>query len=129
MYRLVVLVYAQYAQGGIVMEMDGRIMLRVPDGLLDRIDAVRGGETRSGFIRGAVEVALGVEVRREPERKKISSVPADQIVLLALVRKRVLSSRDAEKALGWLGLRYGNAERGLLKAGLIEVRDGVLVEA
>lgn len=52
---------------------------------------------------------------------------ADQAALLALLSKKPLRSRDAEKAMAWLGLRYRNAESGLLGRGAIAVVDGLLV--
>ncbi|WP_264753953.1 hypothetical protein [Tritonibacter mobilis] len=38
-----------------------------------------------------------------------------------------MTSRQAEAELGWLGLRYSNAEKSLIAADLVVVQDGVLV--
>lgn len=79
--------------------------------------------------------AVGGPPAMPPEPKKNSlKVPtekvvhsADQAALLALLSKKPLRSRDAEKAMAWMGLRYVNAERGLLGKGAIAVVDGLLV--
>ena len=42
------------------MEMGSRVFsLRLDDGLIDRLDAVCGDRGRNGFIRDAIEAALG----------------------------------------------------------------------
>lgn len=38
-----------------------------------------------------------------------------------------MSSRDADRAMGWMGLRYSKAEGQLLLAGLIRLEGGLLV--
>jgi len=125
------------------------ISIRLDEGLLERVDGT--GLKRSEFIRDAVEAALDgsvqkVHVATVPKKNSIagsgsklsgvaevgvSSVPsgraADQAVVLSLLRKKRLTSRQAEQAMGWAGLRYGNAEKALLSSGAVAVVDGALV--
>lgn len=49
--------------------------------------------------------------------KPVSPRAADIEALRALIGEKRLTSRQAEQAMGWLGLRYANAEKGLLQSG------------
>tara|TARA_R110000851_G_scaffold308778_1_gene467883 strand:+ start:20203 stop:20697 length:495 start_codon:yes stop_codon:yes gene_type:complete len=68
-----------------------------------------------------------------PDPKKNSlqgsadKLTVDQKVILSALREKSRSSRDLEKRLAWLGLRYSNAEKSLLGRGLIAVVGGMLV--
>lgn len=105
------------------------MQVRFPDGTFDLIDAV--SDNRSCFIRDAVSAALGGGGVRRVPRKKNSNVSsgrgADAAVLLEALRKRSMSSREAEKLMGWLGLRYANAEKRLLQDGSVYSDGGILV--
>lgn len=52
---------------------------------------------------------------------------ADAAAVLAVIRSKPMSSRQVEAAMGWLGLRYSNAEKLLLRSGAVAVVDGHLV--
>ena len=134
---------------------DDVMKVRFGDGTFARIDAV--ASNRSEFIRGAVEAALGgdttsvekpasVPVRKSVPQKKNSIVPssdkaavnpklaaapsgrqADAAAVLGVIRSKRLTSRQAEAEMGWLGLRYANAEKLLLSSGAAAVVDGHLV--
>ena len=129
--------------------------IRFDPDLMARVDARPEG--RSEFIRAAAEAALGVPFAGAVNGpvaggKKKSFVPpdpdpvqvaidtakarpavarsgrkADAAELLAVIRSKRLSPRQAEAEMGWLGLRYGNAEKLLLSSGAAVVVDGVLV--
>lgn len=62
---------------------------------------------------------------RQPVKK--DGLRPDAEVLLASIRKRRWTSKQHEKEMGWLGLRFARAEGDLFQAGLIEVDNGVLV--
>ena len=125
--------------------------VRLDEDLIARLEGV--GEKRSDFVRAAIEAALGVggldapvaaksvkkvDMASAPKKNSIA-VPvekatsvsgfrvADEEALVALLRKRPLSSRDAERSMAWLGLRYPNAEKALLSSGRVAVVDGLLV--
>lgn len=135
------------------MKYPEKHLLKLPVGTLASIDAV--ATNRSEFVRDAIGVALvdiGIpdstpktvaasnmrKVDTAPVVKKNSlqipvsevSVPsgrqADAAVVLVALRKRSMSSRDAEKSMAWLGLRYLNAEKLLLSSGAVAVVDGLL---
>ena len=129
--------------------------IRFDPDLMARVDARPEG--RSEFIRAAAEAALGVPFAGAVNGpvaggKKKSFVPpdpdpvqvaidtakarpavarsgrqADAAELLAVIRSKRLSPRQAEAEMGWLGLRYGNAEKLLLSSRAAVVVDGVLV--
>jgi hypothetical protein len=128
--------------------------IRFDPDLMARFDARPEG--RSEFIRAAAEAALGLPFAGALNgpaagAKKKSFVPpdpdpvqaaidtakarpvarsgrqADAAELLAMIRSKRLSPRQAEAEMGWLGLRYGNAEKLLLSSGAAVVVDGVLV--
>lgn len=63
-----------------------------------------------------------------PDAEKNSfECSADQKVILSALRAKSRTSRDLEKRLGWLGLRYSNAEKVLLGCGMIAVVGGMMV--
>lgn len=98
----------------------GLVSVRLSDDVLNRIGAV--SSNRSDFIRDAIEAAL---VRADG---KNSLLTEDQRDLLALVRQEgSVGARGLEARLGWGGLRYQRAERGLSAAGLIRFEGGRLV--
>lgn len=109
------------------------MQVRFPDGTFAAIDAV--ATVRSEFIRGAVADALDGpgRIKRAPKKSEIraTSVPspreADKAALLEALRARRMSSREAEAAMGWPGLRYRNAERDLMASGKVLAQGGVLV--
>lgn len=129
------------------------MQVRFPDGTFAAIDAVCSN--RSEFIRYAVAEALkaGSGQRAKTDapaiaERAVKEVPAkrlrskknfdgqavstdglrpDAAALLEALRKKRMSPKDAEKAMGWLGLRYSKAEGQLLLAGVVRVEGGVLV--
>jgi Arc/MetJ-type ribon-helix-helix transcriptional regulator len=141
---------------GIVMARekigDDVMQVRFPDGTFARIDEV--SSNRSEFIRYAVDKALKAGSGQRPKtdvpaiaERAVKEVPAKRVrsekkidgqavsdglrpdakVLLEALRGKRMTSRDAEKAMGWMGLRYSKAEGQLLLAGAIRVEGGVLV--
>ena len=134
---------------------DDVMKVRFGDGTFARIDAV--ASNRSEFIRDAVEAALGgdttlvekpasVPARKPSPQKKNSTGPssdktevnpkmaaapsgrqADAVSVLGVIRGKRLTSRQVEAEMGWLGLRYANAEKLLLSSGAAAVVDGHLV--
>ena len=58
---------------------------------------------------------------------RVDAFRSDSLVLLEALRKKRMTPRDAERAMGWLGLRYSRAEAELLGAGVICLDDGFLV--
>lgn len=150
------------------MKYPEKILLKVSEGTMSRIDAV--APNRSEFIREAVEAALGgyemdvgamrknsvpavddgsapessfgrpklvkepdpaVEAKPSAPARRVSSDVSpraqDKVDLMAVLRGGRLSSRQAEQAMGWPGLRYANAEKALLASGQVVVDGGVLV--
>ena len=132
------------------MKFPEKILLKLPSGTLDRIDAIT--PNRSEFIREVVLRELVVRGGVMPVgSKKKSFVPpepdpvqavideiavrpvapsgrqADAAALLAVIRSKRLSPRRAEAEMGWLGLRYGNAEKLLLSSGAAVLDGGFLV--
>lgn len=110
-------------------------LLKADDGLFDRIDAVCGKGGRAGWIRGAIEAALsekksdGLPLEDRIERATVAAkgvVSDDREVLLALVKKKALSERQAMEALGWMELRVSKVAGRLATAGLIRYRDGLM---
>jgi hypothetical protein len=118
---------------------DDVMNVRFGDGTFARIDKLGGN--RSGFIRAAVASALDAADGGRKKKSFVSSGKkgdrvavvaatgrsADQAVVLDLVRSKHLTSHQASDFLGWLGMRYANAEKALLRAGSIAVVDGALV--
>lgn len=124
------------------------MMARFPSGTFQRIDAVSGN--RSEFVRGAVAAALAVgnvpdAVRSEKKSDGLAledrieratavldakypkkAVSDDREVLLALVKKKALSERQAMEALGWMELRVSKVAGKLSGSGLIRYRDGLM---
>jgi len=132
------------------MKFPEKILLKLPSGTLDRIDAIT--PNRSEFIREVVLRELVVRGGVMPVgSKKKSFVPpepdpvlsaidaakarpvapsgrqADAAELLAVIRSKRLSPRRAEAEMGWLGLRYSNAEKLLLSSGAAVLDGGFLV--
>jgi hypothetical protein len=129
------------------------IPVRFPDGTFDRI--VRINPNRNEFIRKAVADALAdaegcadvtwppkggdeVPLARKPDqpKKNFDGKPVDKEelrpdarVLLEQVRQKRWTSQRHEKALGWLGRRFINAEGDLFELGLIRAEGGILVVA
>lgn len=62
---------------------------------------------------------------RKPVKK--DGLRPDAEVLLASIRKRRWTSKQHEKEMGWLGLRFARAEGDLFQAKLISAEDGILV--
>ena len=128
---------------------DDVMQVRFPDGTFDGID--KFNPNRSEFIRevvlrelvvrsggdGMKRSALPAKPVAGPKKNslkgsgsKVSARDADKAVLLNLVRGKLFRSHEARKrleALGWLGLRYDNAERALLSSGALKVEGGLLV--
>jgi len=124
--------------------------IRFDADLMARVDAIT--RNRSEFIREVVLRELVVRGGVMPVgSKKKSFVPpepdpvlsaidaakarpvapsgrqADAAALLAVIRSKRLSPRRAEAEMGWLGLRYGNAEKLLLSSGAAVLDGGFLV--
>ena len=84
------------------------------------------GETKSDLVRPGEAIPIprkGVD----GQAVNICDLKPDAVVLLSALRQKRMASREAEKSMGWLGLRYSKAERSLIGAGLVAVVDGVLV--
>ena len=135
------------------MKFPEKILLKLPDGTLGRIDAIT--PNRSEFIREVVLRELVVRggvmpigakkksfvtpdpypVQVAPDAAKARPAAArsgrqsDAAELLSLIRSKRLSSRQAESEMGWLGLRYSNAENLLINSGAIVLDGGLLVAA
>lgn len=132
------------------MKYPEKILLKLPAGTLARIDAVSGN--RSEFVREALLSFLdggekssvvvcdkgGAEKpvsenaggsKKNFDRKPIEKdgLRPDEAVLLEAVRRKRMTSQQADRAMGWLGLRFARAESELLSRGLIRVDGGVLV--
>lgn len=134
------------------MKYPEKILLKLPAGTLARIDAVSGN--RSEFVRDALLSVLGggdlqkVQIagpkktgaekpvsenaggsKKNFDRKPIEKdgLRPDEAVLLEAVRRKRMTSQQADRAMGWLGLRFARAESELLSRGLIRVDGGVLV--
>ena len=78
----------------------------------------------------AVKAAIaGIEPKPVPKRSSTAVSPRAQDILdlVAVIRSGRYSSNMAERALGWPGLRYANAEKALLASGKAVVEGGVLV--
>ncbi|GGE30002.1 hypothetical protein GCM10011360_17600 [Primorskyibacter flagellatus] len=110
--------------------------IRFDPDLMARVDA--SGVGRSEFIREAVEAALVASPVKRPaapsaskknSSEKSSRWAADDAAVLDVIRGGRFSSRDVEKRIGWMGLRYSKAEKRLLESGAVMVVDGVLVAA
>lgn len=78
----------------------------------------------------AVKAAVS-EIEPSAPVRRVSSVPSpraqDILDVVAVIRSGRYSSNMAERALGWPGLRYANAEKALLASGKVVVEGGVLV--
>mgnify|MGYP003644563541 CR=1 FL=1 len=93
-----------------------------------------GYEARTGLPMTTAELdGVGGAPDMPPDTKKnslqssgIKQTP-DHEVLLSALRVKSRSSRDLEKQMAWLGLRYSNAEKSLMGRGLIAVVGGMLV--
>lgn len=120
-------------------------MVRLGEGVAERIDAVAGKGQRAAFIRAAVLEKLGAG-RKEPlgprvteavpiastSTKDLDNAPGGQPefrVLLAHLRKGSRSEREAARDLGWPEMRVGAAAKGLSAAGLIRYEHGSMVVA
>ncbi|GLO70333.1 hypothetical protein MACH17_18500 [Phaeobacter inhibens] len=66
-------------------------------------------------------------IEEGPSKETGGDLRPDAVVLLGALRKKRMSSRDAEEAMGWLGLRYSKAERQLIGLGLVHQENGLLV--
>lgn len=99
------------------MSVSRVVSVRFPVSVLARIEAVSGHRGRNRFICDAVVAALG----------SVGDLSSDASALLSVVRRERLTSREAEKVVDWLGLRFRNAERELLDAGLVRFVDGLMV--
>lgn len=104
--------------------------------MLAEIDAVCGGN-RSEWLRCAIRGALDGGVEPVVDRGAVSEpVSADPGVgarlhpksaeLLEFIRGKRLSSRDAERRLGWSGLLFHRAEAELLRLRLARMDAGLL---
>ena len=123
---------------------------RLEEGLVARVDAL--GVKRADFVRDAIEAALcGDGVMKPAEMDRVGGAPemppapkknslkvpvkkvstelrgADEKVLLSELRRQAMTSRDLERKMAWLGLRYSRAEKALLSSGLVVVVDGLMV--
>lgn len=132
-------------------------MVRLGEGVAERIDAVAGKGQRAAFIRAAVLEKLGagrkeplgprvteaVPVKASPIGAKCNMPPESIIkdldnasggqpefrVLLAHLRKGSRSEREAARDLGWPEMKVGAAAKGLSAAGLIRYEHGSMVVA
>jgi hypothetical protein len=125
------------------MKFPEKFLLKLPEGTMARVEAV--SPNRSEWIRdvllGALDAWEGVdgggetkselvrpgEAVRIPRGLNSANLRPDALALLEALRKKPMTPRDAEKAMGWLGLRYANAEKALIAEGLVVLQDGVLV--
>lgn len=83
-------------------------------------------EDASALVEKAAGIRSNPKMGEAPRKNPYSFRDRDKVDLMALVRGKRLSSRQAKEALGWPGLRYENAERALLKDGKIWFVDGVI---
>lgn len=124
--------------------------------LMDRVDAQDVGRSEfiRDAVEAALGVSSDpvakintpkvIPVRKPAPQKKNSIVPpsdeksevmtaapsgrqADAAAVLEVVRSKPQSSRQVEAAMGWMGLRYANAEKLLMRSGAVAVVDGHLV--
>lgn len=95
------------------------------------------------IVAGPVDVGIGqtepkpkkpsltkpVQPKKNFDRKPVKKdgLRPDAEVLLASIRKRRWTSKQHEKEMGWLGLRFARAEGDLFDLGLVKVEDGMLV--
>ncbi|WP_416558555.1 ribbon-helix-helix domain-containing protein [Phaeobacter sp. JH20_02] len=127
------------------MDMPTKIFsFRLDEELIAEVDRrfPKRGE-RTEFVADAVAEKLGLDtpvkakmppiakraVAPKPEKspKGADMLRPDAVVLLAALRKKSMTSRQAKAEMGWLGLRYENAERVLLSEGSAAVVNGVVV--
>ncbi len=125
------------------MKFPEKFLLKLPAGTMARIEAA--SPNRSEWIRdvllGALDAWEGVDGGGETKSELVRPGEAiriprgfdpkclrpDALVLLGAIQKKRMTSRQAEAELGWLGLRYSNAEKSLIAADLVVLQDGVLV--
>ena len=120
------------------------ISVRVDDGVISALDGFGG--SRSDHVRAALRsYVLGAAVRSEKKSDGLAledrieratealdakypkkAVSDDREVLLALVKKKALSERQAMEALGWMELRVSKVAGKLSGSGLIRYRDGLM---
>ena len=111
---------------------DKIISMRLPAEVVDRLNDIPGN--RSDFIRKAILKALetGIPATEADERqsevpKRLAGREADKDILLKMFSGKNLTSRAAQEASGFLGLRYPHAEAELLAEGKIAIENGVVV--
>lgn len=124
--------------------------VRFEKSLIDAISARVGPRGRNAFLKKAAWNELGRPARERSERHEIidpdqmSENPTnneddlvdvtaryvmtdDEAELYELVQRGQITARMAERHLGWQGLRFSNAERSLMRMGLVGYESGMLV--
>ena len=106
--------------------MDWKIFsVRLPADLVDALDRESGPRGRNGFIRRAIEKALGIAP--SVSKKTDSVVPRkDDEILLEYLGDRRLTKRQVSQDLDWTSLRIDKAAEKLVNAGLIKFVGGVM---
>lgn len=89
-------------------------------------DDPASGETACDLVRPGEAIPIPRK-GRDGQKVDIADLRPDAVVLLGALRKKPMGSRDAEKAMGWLGLRYSKAEKQLIGLGLVRQENGILV--
>lgn len=84
---------------------------------------------KKNSIKGSVPdpVLSAIDAAKSRPAAVRSGRQADAAALLAVIRSKRLSSRQAEAEMGWLGLRCANAEKLLLSSGAAVLDGGFLV--
>lgn len=129
--------------------------LRFPVSLINAIEARVGPRGRNSFLQSAAWDALAQPAkdrvkRRDEVAEERRDLPAiehgdnpavsdhvevavsyrftdDEAELYELVQRGQITARMAERHLGWQGLRFSNAERSLMRMGLVGYESGMLV--
>jgi len=111
---------------GFVREALERALAGASDGSVTSFNRPKR-ERRPDPAVEAVKAAIPEKVR-VPAKKGFTTPlrEADKAAVLDLIRKKRVSSRQAEQEMGWPGLRYANAEKALLADGTVEVVNGLL---
>lgn len=116
---------SDFVREAILAALDGRAA-----GLLAETDreVVLANADQVRLIKKPVS-EKAVRRKKNFDRKPIEKdgLRPDEAVLLEAVRRKRMTSQQADRAMGWLGLRFARAESELLSRGLIRVDGGVLV--
>lgn len=91
-----------------------RFEMRVPEGLLERLDAARGFESRASFVKRALEKALGeADGHESPASSRAPVEPSPRAMVVPDTPGRMSSDEAARRA---LAEARGARQRALNKA-------------